>query len=341
MVTILGKPKTLEGRNLAVQRYAREELARFEAKSKRRKWVAENLNQRREMAQWGSILKVGETGKVRDLLLGSFATELTEPIYVEEALRASGSNRVYQRFYEDFWGPQEERHWKALKLCLSDSELMTHEQIRIYSNECSEADPWSFEKQTGHKGYDIVWATAYALLQEGQTKLTYIGMCEAIWEQYGSPRDASGRKLYPAICGVIRLIYRDEGAHQAFFLHMMRIYLRYWPDRALEALAGVIQGYMMPVVFIPNADRFVEAVIWAKLNAPRWVLKSVINEGTKSLGLHDRKATRRALKNFGSLFDGVDAVVQLPGKPFDDVPEGCPVYELALDGSFVLVKAAA
>ncbi|MCH8821567.1 hypothetical protein IID23_03510 [Patescibacteria group bacterium] len=331
---------TLVGRTNEVKRLAGLELERFMKLSKQRAWNPEQLPQRREMFDLGYLLQSGETNKVTSLLLGSFATELTEPIYVREGLKAAGDN-LTSRIFFGAWGEQERCHHQGLEKCLEDSGLMTSTQIVDYKHECAEAPPWSFYNQTGHDDYDIVWATAYALLQEGQTRLTYTGIREAVWVQYGSPRDtASGRKQYPGVCGVLGLIATDEGAHQAFFLRMMRIYLRFFPDRALEALTGVIKGYSMPVVHIPNAEEFMYAIISAKLYSAKWVMTDVQHTATKSLGLENRKAARAAFRNFGGLLDE-DAVVQILGEKIEMVPEGCTVYDLNTQGEFVRVKAVA
>lgn len=338
MVTILKRPVTLLGRSLEVERLAKEELLRFESNSSTRVWSAESLPQRKEMHELGPLLQQGETDRITALVEGSLATELTETIYVAEGLQASGSNRVSRSFYEDFWGPQERRHWQALELCLTDSGLRTPRQVEIYSQECRAADPWSFKKQTGYSGYDRIFATAYARFQELQTKLTYLGMADSIWREYAFQLDSVGK--WAGIGGVLRTIAIDEGAHEAFFLRMMRIYLRYFPERALDALVWVLKGYKMPVVVIPNAAEFISAVIWAKLYDPRWVVDEVF-AGTKGLGLENRLAVRNALVNFGHLLDRDDVVLELPGKSIGTVPEGCSTYRLLENGSFVLAKAAA
>ena len=76
-------------------------------------------------------------------------------------------------------------------------------------------------------------------------------------------------------------------------------------------------------------------MIRAKLGHPRWVIAEVLNPVAQRLGLESRSAAGRALRNFGDLFDNENAVVQIPGKTVYDVPEGCVVYEMHPDGSFV------
>ena len=336
MVELKREPITAAGKSLAVKNASREVFERFAALSDRRSWVAQYLPQRKAMGELGPLLRRDESGWVRNLLSGALATEYSEPHYVQVGIHASGKDSASRSFYENFWGPQERRHWEALRLGLLDSGLMTADEVHVYLRECEESDPWTFEKQTGHSGDDVVWLTAYAAGQEGETNLIYRQSMKIVWEQYGSPRDAETNRIqYPGLSGVLQLIAEDEGAHQGFFLQMMRIYLRYWPDKALEALAGVFNGYKMPVVHIPNPEEFLDAVIRAKLGHPRWVVAEVLTPVAQRLGLESRSAAARALRNFGDLFDNENAVVQIAGKKIDDVPEGCVVYEMHPDGSFV------
>ena len=335
-VELKKEPITAVGKNLAVKRESRGIFDEFAHQSVGRSWVAEHLPQRREMAELGHLLQRDETGWLKNLLLGELATEVSEPHYVQAGINASGKDYNSISFYTNFWGPQERRHGAALRLALLDSGLMSPDQIHVYLRECEVSDPWTFEKQTGHAGDDIIYGIAYAVAQEAQTKLTYRETKRIVWSQYGSPVDPqTQRKLYPGVCGVLEVIALDEGAHQGFFLNMMRIYLRYWPDRALEALTEVFHGYTMPVVHIPNAEEFMDAVIKAKLAGPRWVVTEIHNAVAQLLGLERRSAIGRAMRNFGRLLDGENAVVQLPGKKIDEVPEGCVVYEMHTDGTFV------
>ena len=112
-------PITLEGKTLAVARVTGEEYQRFALQSEGREWDPGNLPVLRgQMVALGHHLRADETHWVRRLVAGSLAIELHEPDYVSEGVAASGKSVASKGFYEDFWGPQEQRHWKALKLCL-------------------------------------------------------------------------------------------------------------------------------------------------------------------------------------------------------------------------------
>ena len=47
-----------------------------------------------------------------------------------------------------------------------------------------------------------------------------------LWREYGSPVDAPGRRVFPAIAGAIRFPEIDEGTHEANFSSTVRIHLK-------------------------------------------------------------------------------------------------------------------
>ncbi|MCH8821761.1 hypothetical protein IID23_04560 [Patescibacteria group bacterium] len=340
-------PTTVAGIETVVARLAGDEYERFKRLSAQRAWSHGSIpTLQGEMAALAPRL-CGDLGpSVLELLKGSLAVERHTDQFIEAGVRASGNRAASIDFYKNYWGPQEDNHAKALEMCLRESGLMTRSEVRSFSNECAESKPWTFEDQIGYsgKGKKLVWGLAYATAQEEQTKFTYIMIEEVVWEQYGSPRDPKdGRKLHPGLCGVLKLISKDEGAHRAFFLRMLLIWLRYRPDETLEALAGTFRGYRMPKVHIPNEAAFIEAMILAKINDPRWIISKVLTPVGKSLGFENRAAMLRAMLNFSKFLDNEPnkpAVLRFPGEKIE-VPPGCVELEMQPNGTFTPVETAA
>jgi hypothetical protein len=72
-------------------------------------------------------------------------------------------------------------------------------------------------------------------------------MQKRIWEEYGSPANSAGTPLL-AIAGVCQALATDEGFHEAVFRKITRVYLQFWPDKALQAMWDVYEKYRMPMV---------------------------------------------------------------------------------------------
>ena len=283
------------------------------------------------MARYGHLV----SGESRELLLGFLGAEAFVDDYVYAGINVAGNSVTTRQIYIQ-WGFEERRHGQTFRHILIDSGFYTQEWVDHYLAEVSE-DQWTFERQTGQEATPLL-AAAYGIFQERQTRWNYTTMRMRLWREYGSPTDKAGRHLFPAIAGAIRFPEADEGAHEVNFSGIVRIYLKYMPDQALDALMKVSNGYWMPVVQLPNGEQFVEAVLAAGMGGARDVIKQIMNPALARMGLESRRALRRAVENFQNLPEG--AVVQLPGGPLRDLPEGVAsaMYEMRPTGDFVLAR---
>jgi hypothetical protein len=281
------------------------------------------------MARYGHLV----SSESRELLLGFLGVESFVDDYVFAGINAAGNSVTTRQTYI-LWGFEERRHGQTFRHALIDSGLYTQEWVDHYLAELSE-DRWTFERQTGYEATPLL-ASAYAMFQERQTRWNYAALRMRLWREYGNPKDQDGRSLFPAIAGAIRFPEIDEGAHEANFSSIVRIYLKYMPDQALDALMKVSTRYRMPVVHLPNGDQFVEAVLAAGMGVARDIISQIMNPALARMGLEGRRALRRAVENFQNLPEG--AVVQLPGKPIRSLPEGVAsaIYEMRPTGDFVL-----
>ena len=335
MITMLPGPFTLQAKQMAIQTEVRKHYeAYFAQASRTRAWIPDKLPQRGEMAQYGHLV----SKESRELLLGFMGVESLVNDYVFAGIKAAGNSVMTQDLYNR-WGVEERRHWQTFRHALIDSGLYPQEWVDDYLEEIPEGQ-WTFELQTGYEGTPLL-GSAYAIFQERQTRWNYTQMRMRLWQEYGSPVDASGRHVFPAIAGAIRFPEIDEGAHEANFSGIVRIHLKYMPDQALEALIKTSARYRMPVVQLPNGEQFVEAVLAAGMGSPRDVISQVMNPSLARMGLESRKALRRAIENFQNLPEG--GVVQLPGRPIEELPDeaASAIYEMQSSGDFVLIVGSA
>jgi hypothetical protein len=328
LVYLTTSPWTIEGRYTAIQKAVAAIYERYFQKGPR--WVAKHLPQRNEMGDYADKI----SRESREILLGDFGVESFIEDYAIMAIRASGDSQSTQQIYTQ-WVYDENRHSKALWYSLTDSGLYSQKEMDEYAFQCGQ-DTWTFERQTGHEATPERGA-AYAIAQERQTKRNYQDMQKRIWGEYGSPRDSAGRPVYPAIAGVCQTLSIDEGFHEGVFRQITRAYLRYWPDKALQAMWDVYEKYRMPMVKLPNAEAFLDAVLSTGIDSARQVISEILQPTYEAMGLESRGALRRAARESWDLPE--NAVLQIGDEPFDEFPEGAVPYRLNPNGSLTPVGA--
>lgn len=335
VITILPGPFTLQAKQAAIQAEVREHYeSYFVQATQTRSWVPDDLPQRKQMAQYGQMV----SAESRELLLGFMGVESLIDDYVFAGIKAAGDSVATRDLYNR-WGDEERRHGATFRHALIDSGWYSEEWVDDYLDQIPSGQ-WTFELQTGYEGTPLL-GSAYAMFQERQTRWNYTETRMRLWREYGSPVDASGRRVFPAIAGAIRFPEIDEGAHEANFSAIVRIHLKYMPDQALDALMKTSERYRMPVVQLPNGDQFVEAALAAGMGSPRDVISQVLGPGLERMGLESRRALRRAIENFLNIPEG--AAVQLPGRPINELPDetASALYEMQPSGDFVLIAGSA
>jgi len=324
MVYLKTNPWTLSGRNTAIQKAVAAIYERYFAKGPR--WVAKHLPERSQMREYGSKV----SPESREILLGDYGIESFIEDYAVMAIRASGDSISIRQTYTQ-WIYDETRHSKALWYCLIDSGLYSHQELDEYTYECGQ-DVWTFEKQTGYEATPERGA-AYAIAQERQTKRNYQEMQRRLWTEYGSPVDAANKPLFPAIAGVCRTLSIDEGFHEGVFREISRAYLKFWPDKALQAMWEMYERYRMPLVKLPNAEAFLHAVLSTGIDSARSVIRDVLQPTYTAMGLESRAALRRAASDSWDLPEG--AVIQVGDEPPPGLSRGAVPYKMSSDGSLV------
>ena len=330
LVTVIYGPFTIKGKQAAVQKEVMENYESYFVKAtKTRMWFPDRLKERNEMASYAHFI----SDETKEILLGFLGVESYVDDYVFGGINGAGDSVSTMALYIQ-WGYEERRHGQTFRHCLIDSGLYTQGFVDKYLAEAGEYQ-WTFEEQTGYEATPLL-ASAYAIFQERQTRWNYTKVRRRIWKEYGSPTNPMGQPIYPAIAGALRFPETDEGAHEANFANIVRIYMKYFPDLALEALMQVSDHYRMPVVQLPNAEEFIRCVLAAGIGNPRDVINEVMNPALQRMGLADRASLRKAVRNFRSLPER--AVVHLQGKPLSGIPDdkGIAIYEMLPSGDFIL-----
>jgi acyl-[acyl-carrier-protein] desaturase len=330
LLTVIPGPISRQAKQAAIQKEVRKNYDDYFSRAARtRSWFPDRLPQRKEMAKYAHLV----SAESRELLLGFLGVESFVDDYVFEGIKAAGNSVTTRELYIS-WGFEERRHGQTFRYALIDSGFYTQEWVDRYLAEVAE-DQWTFKRQTGYEATPLL-AAAYAIFQERQTRWNYAALRMRLWREYGSLTDQAGRRLFPAIAGAIRFPEIDEGAHEANFSNIVRIYLKYMPDQAIDALMKVSTKYRMPIVDLPNSEQFIDAALAAGMGAARDVVNQIINPVLAKMGFESRKALRRAVANFQNLPE--DAVVQLPGNPVRDLTKGVAsaIYEMKPTGDFVL-----
>jgi len=323
MVYTTTTPWTQMGRNIAIQKGVAAVYERYFAKGPR--WIAKHLPERSQMRDYASKA----SPESREILLGDFGVESFIEDYALYAMRAAGDSISLKQTYTQ-WVFDEMRHSKALWYCLTDSGHYSQKELDEYSYRCG-LDKWTFERQTGHEASPERGA-AYAIAQERQTKRNYQAMQQRLWEEYGSPTDGGGKPVYPAIAGVCQTLAIDEGYHEGVFRQLTRVYLRFWPDKALQAMWDVYERYRMPLVKLPNAEAFLSAVLSTGIDSARAVIRDVLSPTYAAMGFESRAALKRAARESWDLPEG--SVIQL-GDVTMELSEGSTPYKMNPDGSLV------
>ncbi len=85
--------------------------------------------------------------------------------------------------------------------------------------------------------------------------------------------------------GFARSSRLTRASTEGVFRHITRAYLKYWPDKALQAMWDVYERYRMPIVKLPNAEAFIHAVLSTGIDSPRAVIRDVLGPTYAGMGL--------------------------------------------------------
>ncbi|MEO8458070.1 MAG: hypothetical protein ABI559_09680, partial [Chloroflexota bacterium] len=106
-----------------------------------------------------------------------------------------------------------------------------------------------------------------------------------------------------------------------------------------QAMWDVYEKYRMPIVKLPNAEAFLDAVLSTGIDSARSVIKEVLEPTYAAMGLENRGAMRRAARESWDLPEG--AVLQVGDEVSEDISPDAILYRMAPNGSLAPVASPA
>jgi hypothetical protein len=100
----------------------------------------------------------------------------------------------------------------------------------------------------------------------------------------------------------------------------------------------VYEKYRMPIVKLPNAEAFIDAVLSSGVDSARDVITNVLQPTYEALGFESRAALKRAARDSWDLPE--NAVLIIDDEDSQEVPDGAVAYRMSPDGQLTLAGAA-
>jgi acyl-[acyl-carrier-protein] desaturase len=221
------------------------------------------------------------------ILEGFFAVEQYVPDYVSTLLnvirRSHGRSHFHIR-----WGSEEERHADLWYNTVLFGGQRDGDWLREYMGNLR-GQSWKLPWE------DPMHMVFYTVFQERATQVNYLNT--AVIARGHSELEMFKNDADPVLAQAAKVIAADEAAHYNFFLEGARLFLYYYPTKALEAMADVIRHFSMPAGnVIPDYDKFAELVHRAAVYGPREHAKDVVAAALKNLGVEGRRVLEAGIK---------------------------------------------
>ncbi|MGH1366570.1 MAG: acyl-ACP desaturase [Calditrichia bacterium] len=242
--------------------------------------------------------RTDHTAKLNTILEGFFAVEQYVPDYVFTLLRVIRKSHGRSHFHIR-WGSEEEKHAELWENTLLFSRFRTPKWIEDYKHALREKEwelPWDCP----------IHMIFYTVVQERATQVNYLntGLIARGKSKHAEFKESTDEVL----ARVAQTIAIDEAAHYNFFLEGARLYMYYYPTKAIEALHNVIKFFAMPAGdLIPGYDKFAEVVSKANVYGRREHMKDVLDVALDNLGIAGRRA----------LFQGIERIRKVPDENGD------------------------
>lgn len=232
--------------------------------------------------------------KIQSVIEGFFAVEQYVPDYTLNLIRQTRLSHGRSHF-QIRWGAEEEKHSDLWYNAILFMRKRSPEWLRNYLHELR-SNAWEMIYD------DPIRTTAYTVIQERATQINYLNTA-VVAAGKGSRAEFQADKD-PVLEHAARTIAVDEAAHYNFYLECFRLYLYYYPARALEALHQVIQDFAMPAdQYIPDFSRFADALYQTAIYGPREYAKDVLQMALSNLTVESRRALERGIQKMREIPD--------------------------------------
>jgi acyl-[acyl-carrier-protein] desaturase len=221
------------------------------------------------------------------ILEGFFAVEQYVPDYVTSLLRVIRKSHGRSHFHIR-WGSEEEKHADLWYNAVLFSQHRSPAWLKEYMGQLRGQEwalPWE----------DPMHMIFYTVFQERATQVNYINARAIALGESDKPELVND--VDPVLAKMSQVIAVDEAAHYNFFLEGARLYLYYYPSKALEAMYDVIKHFAMPAGhLIPDYDKFAETIARAGIYGPREHSRDVVQHALSNLGVAGRKALEAGIR---------------------------------------------
>lgn len=235
-----------------------------------------------------SKLRTDHSKDINTILEGFFAVEQYVPDYVSTLLQVIRRSHGRSHFHIR-WGSEEEKHADLWYNSVLFSRYRSPEWLREYMG-ALRSESWELPWD------DPLHMIFYTVFQELATQLNYRKLRYIAAGKSEKPQFADAKD--PLLEEISSVIAKDEAAHFDFFQQGGRLFLYYYPDESLRAIADVIEHFAMPANnIIPDYDVFYETVLRAGIYGPRSHAKDVVKVALNVLGIEGRKHLEEGLKN--------------------------------------------
>jgi len=233
---------------------------------------------------WRNIRR-DHSPEINRVIEGFFAVEQYVPDYTSSILglvrRSHGRSHFTLR-----WGAEEEKHSDTWQNALMFIGNRSPDWVRGYMD-ILRNDAWRLQFD------DPLTMTAYVVVQERATQVNYLNtllVAEGKNPDYLDDAD-------PVLAQISKTIAIDEAAHYAFFQEVFKLYLYYFPEKAIDSLWTVIDNFAMPAdEYIPDFESFAEALVKTSIYGPKDFYRDVLQFVLTNLGMKSRRALEKGIK---------------------------------------------
>lgn len=221
------------------------------------------------------------------IVQGFYAVEQFIPDYAANLVGLLRRNYGRSQFYLK-WGAEESKHadlWQNVLLATGYRQL---EDLESYSLDLRQR---AWELPFG----DPLEMLIYTVFQERATQVNYSNLRTLV-------ADSAQHNCHdPVLASACQQIAVDEVAHFEFFLSATQIYLYYFPERTLQAIARVLAHFEMPAAaIIEDYGPFIEALYQRQLFGKKTYFKEVVCLVCEKLAVRELRLIDRAAKQIRS-----------------------------------------
>ena len=225
--------------------------------------------------------------EVMQILEGFFAVEQYIPDYSAHGMTIMRESYGRSSFHLR-WGMEEERHADLWRNALLFSGQRTLDWVEDYTDQLRGQEwglPWD----------NPCHMVFYTVFQERATQVNYLNLGLAARGE--ESHEVFANDADPVLAKACQMIAVDEAAHYNFFLEGARLWLYYFPERALEAMADVLRHFTMPARnIIPNYDAFGELLHRTSIFGLRQHARDVVKVALENLGAESLRKIEEGIR---------------------------------------------